>query len=308
MLQIMTNNLKNRKFSHNDIKYILELTNQKSITKLYEKSQEIQNKFHEKTLLETNIYYPQFYSLEDNCPTCGYKTPESHKKYNPIYIKNILDYKLQSINQYPIKSINCYSTDGKKVEELKLILKILKGYNIPINLKLDNLDNYSKIKHYNINSLIIDYSLTNQNPYTSRCHEYFKKNRDKLSKIIKENSNINIACEIIINYRETHIDLKNTIDNLIKINPNVIEILGYDPFYDTPQEYNPQYSQDYLKKIIAILRIIFPKTKLKIKYATNNNNDLENNLKLGINIISGVYFDKNNPKTYNIQDIMKILF
>ena len=52
----------------------------------------------------------------------------------------------------------------------------------------------------------------------------------------------------MINNCERHVDLKHTIDNLLKINPDVIEIIGYDPFYDTPEEYNPQYTQDYIKK------------------------------------------------------------
>lgn len=118
MLQKRINDLENRKFSHNDIKYILELTCKKDIAELYEKSREIQNKYYKKTLLETNIYYPLFHSPKDSCPTCGYKTPESHKKYNPVYIKNILDYKLQSVNRYPVKGINCYSTDGKKKQRI----------------------------------------------------------------------------------------------------------------------------------------------------------------------------------------------
>ena len=108
----------------------------------------------------------------------------------------------------------------------------------------------------------------------------------------------------MINNCERHVDLKHTIDNLLKINPDVIEIIGYDPFYDTPEEYNPQYTQDYIKKIISILRIVFPKTKLKIKYATNKNNDIKNYLKLGINIISGVYFNKTNPSIYNVDEII----
>ena len=92
----------------------------------------------------------------------------------------------------------------------------------------------------------------------------------------------------------------------MKIKPTSIEIKGYDPFYDSPGEYNPQYSQQYLKKIISLLRIILPKTNLKLKYATNGNNDMEENVKLGINTITGIYFDKNKPQLYNINKIMNI--
>ena len=304
MLQIVINNLENGKIESEDLEYILQLDDIESITFLYEKSQDTQRKLNENIKLETNIYYPDIYGVDDNCPTCGYRTPQSHKKYNPEYIKNIIDYNIRDISSYPIEAINCYGRCNSKIENFILVLKILSRYDLGINVKLENFDDYYEISNYNINSLIIDYTLTNHNPFIKRNHVNFNKKMSKLSKIIKDNSNIQIVCEFMINNYERHVDLKHTIDNLLKINPDVIEIIGYDPFYDTPEEYNPQYTQDYIKKIISILRIVFPKTKLKIKYATNKNNDIKNYLKLGINIISGVYFNKTNPSIYNVDEII----
>ncbi|WP_455645300.1 hypothetical protein [Methanosphaera sp.] len=307
MIKIMTNNLEKRTFSAEDIKNIILEKNEDKLKILYEKAANIHEKNHKNISLETCIYYPTIYKINDNCPTCGYKTPESKKEYNPKYIESIVDHDLRKIFDYNISAINCYNKGTSNFFELELILKILKKYDISLNLKLNDISNYYKINKYSINSLIIDYSLTNHNTYTQRNNEENKKTINELYKIMKSNSKINIVCEFMINNCETHIDLKNTIRNLIKINPDTIEIIGYDPFYDSPYEYNPQYSTEYLKKIISILRIIFPKTNLKIKYASNENNNFENILKLGVNKISGIYTDDTKPTLFNVDKISEFL-
>ncbi|OED30214.1 hypothetical protein [Methanosphaera sp. WGK6] len=307
MIKIMINNIEERNFSGEDIAKILLEKNERKLNILYEKASTIHKHNHNSISLETCIYYPTIYKIKDNCPTCGYKTPESKKEYNPKYIQSIVNHNLRKIFDYNITAINCYNKGTSNFFELENILKILKNYDIPLNLKLNNLSNYYKINNHHINSLIIDSSLTNHNRYNQRNLAENKKQIDKLYKIINSTSKIKIVCEFMINNCETHIDLKNTIDNIININPDTIEIVGYDPFYDSPYEYNPQYSLMYLRKIIAILRIIFPKTNLKIKYASNKNNDFNNILKIGVNKISGIYTDDTQPQLFNIDKINEFL-
>ena len=69
-----------------------------------------------------------------------------------------------------------------------------------------------------------------------------------------------------------------------------IEIKGYDPFIDSPEEYNPQYTKEYiLKNYTLLLELPFQIKELKIQYATNGNNYLEEYKKIGINTITGIY-------------------
>ena len=104
-------------------------------------------------------------------------------------------------------------------------------------------------------------------------------------------------------------NLKNNIkfiNNIESYGIDEIEIVGYDPFYDDVHEYNPQYTKEYLKRVISILRIMYPELKIKISYATNGKNYFEDILPLGINSINGVYCNKTN-KLYNIEKIRCIL-
>ena len=97
------------------------------------------------------------------------------------------------------------------------------------------------------------------------------------------------------------------IRKIIDFNINTVEILGVDPFCDNPEEYHPQYNNDYLLKIVAILRTILPDINIKYKYPTNGISIINELLKLGVNVISGVYTDNTNPNIYNIEEIQNIL-
>lgn len=300
------NNTKNMNFTCDDIKNIIDCEDNYSLNELFENARKIQEKFNDKTQFETNLYFPDIYRVKDNCPTCGYRTPESRREYNPLYIKNILEYRLRDINQYDIHAINCYFTNTLDEDILKIVMNTLDQYDVDINVNITNWNDYKLISCFDVDSLIIDYSLLTKNYYTHNNLEEFDKISCKISQIINDNLIKNITYEFPINIGETHIDLYQIFKIFMKIKPTSIEIKGYDPFYDSPEEYNPHYSQQYLKKIISILRIILPKTNLKLKYATNGNNDMEKNVKLGINTITGVYFDKNKPQLYNIDKIMNI--
>jgi len=89
------------------------------------------------------------------------------------------------------------------------------------------------------------------------------------------------------------------ISEIEKYDVDSIEIKGYDPFIDSPEEYNPQYTRDYILKIISLLRIAFPTKEIKIQYATNYNNYLEDYIKLGVNTITGIYTPHLNSKLEN---------
>nr|WP_295164519.1 hypothetical protein [uncultured Methanosphaera sp.] len=56
--------------------------------------------------------------------------------------------------------------------------------------------------------------------------------------------------------------------------------------------------------MLAILRVILPDVKIKLQYATNNNNNITENMKVALNCITGIYPDKTS-KQFNADKIIK---
>lgn len=290
MIEEIVKKLENGRLFFEDGKYLL-FTDEDCINYLYKKATDINRKSCAQITLETKIFYPLVYSVQSNCPTCGYQTPESHRKYNPAYMESVIKYNIDVIKSYNIRKINCLHIDNNKDYERELFLKILNKYDIDKAIKIDGIQELEVIKEYNFASLIID----------SKNIEVFNyiQDNEKYSNTYSITANM----EIYNNNIEENI---NFINKLKEFNVDSIEIVGYDPFYDDVHEYNPQYTKEYLKRVISILRIMYPDLKLKISYATNGNNYFDEIIPLGINSINGTYCNKTN-KLFNIEKIMDII-
>lgn len=298
MIRKIITNLKNKGITFEDINYVLNLNNKKELGELYSESSK-NNSLDNRIKFESNIYYPTIYQIEDNCPTCGYRTIESRRKYTEPYIRKIVEYKLSDIKNYNIKGINCYNKDTTGIKELEIILDCLEKYNISIAVRLADYNNIKILKNRNINSIIYSSDNNFYNSFNQKTNQNYDMKEEEVIKYIKEEMNIDITYELMINYGESNEDIFKEIKKLLKYDVDSIQIKGYDPFIDCPEEYNPQYNIEYLSKIICILRLIFPDKELKIQYATNNNNYFKEFKKLGINTITGIYTPKMSNKLQN---------
>lgn len=246
----------------------------------------------ENITLESNIYIPLNYQVEDNCPTCGYRTPASKKIYNYDYLKGAIFYQLDIIKQHDINIVNCYHEQKIRIDEYRMIYDILDEYDIDVNVKISDHTQLELIDKYDFNSLIINVedndifdSITNEEKFFNRY---------------------NIILELdIYNPRKLDSNIK-VIEKLDDYKIDFIDIRGFNPFFDSPQEYHPQYTREYLLKTISILRILYPDIKLKVQYATNGRNYFNETLKLGITNISGVYANKL-EKIYNYEEVIEQL-
>lgn len=298
MIRKIITNLKNKGITFEDINYVLNLNNKKELGELYSESSK-NNSLDNRIKFESNIYYPTIYQIEDNCPTCGYRTIESRRKYTEPYIRKIVEYKLSDIKNYNIKGINCYNKDTTGIKELEIILDCLEKYNISIAVRLADYNNIKILKNRNINSIIYSSNNNFYNSFNQKTNQNYDMKEEEVIKYIKEEMNMDITYELMINYGESNEDIFKEIKKLLKYDVDSIQIKGYDPFIDCPEEYNPQYNIEYLSKIICILRLIFPDKELKIQYATNNNNYFKEFKKLGINTITGIYTPKMSNKLQN---------
>ena len=298
MIRKIITNLKNKGITFEDINYVLNLNNKKELGELYSESSK-NNSLDTRIKFESNIYYPTIYQIEDNCPTCGYRTIESRRKYTEPYIRKIVEYKLSDIKNYNIKGINCYNKDTTGIKELEIILDCLEKYNISIAVRLADYNNIKILKNRNINSIIYSSDNNFYNSFNQKTNQNYDTKEEEVIKYIKEEMNMDITYELMINYGESNEDIFKEIKKLLKYDVDSIQIKGYDPFIDCPEEYNPQYNIEYLSKIICILRLIFPDKELKIQYATNNNNYFKEFKKLGINTITGIYTPKMSNKLQN---------
>lgn len=298
MIRKIITNLKNKGITFEDINYVLNLNNKKELGELYSESSK-NNSLDNRIKFESNIYYPTIYQIEDNCPTCGYRTIESRRKYTEPYIRKIVEYKLSDIKNYNIKGINCYNKDTTGIKELEIILDCLEKYNISIAVRLADYNNIKILKNRNINSIIYSSDNNFYNSFNQKTNQNYDTKEEEVIKYIKEEMNMDITYELMINYGESNEDIFKEIKKLLKYDVDSIQIKGYDPFIDCPEEYNPQYNIEYLSKIISILRLIFPDKELKIQYATNNNNYFKEFKKLGINTITGIYTPKMSNKLQN---------
>lgn len=297
---ILRNNM-----SLKDVEYLFYLKNEYELEKLYKFSEEVHRKNFEKMEYESNIYYPTVYQIENNCPTCGYRTSESKRKYTEDFIIKTIEYKLEDIKQYPITGINCYNKDISGIRELLLILRTLEKYkDLKINVRVSDLEHIKHLTKFNLNSIIFQSSKNKLPLFNKKNDENFAMIEKESIKYIKENTNFKVTYEFLINYGETYKDIIGKINEIQKYDADYIEIVGYDPFLDCPEEYNPQYSKEYILKIISLLRILFPEKEIKIQYATNNNNFLEN-YKIGINCITGIYTKNLNRNLENTHIIKK---
>lgn len=304
MIKKIITNLLEKNITLKDIEYLFELKEQNELEKFYLTSHEIQEKYHGKISYESNIYYPTIYKIEDNCPACGYRTKESRRKYTQEYIIKIVKHKLEDIEKYPIMGINCYNKDISGIRELLIILNVLRKYeNMNINVRVSNYKHVKYLRNYNINSIIIQTSLNKLSSLNRKIDEEYYSLEEKHIKFIKEDMHFKLTYEFLINYGESYEDILNKILEVEKYSVDSIEIVGYDPFIDCPEEYNPQYSKDYILKVITLLRIIFPKKEIKIQYATNDNNYLEDYKKIGINTLTGIYTKNLNSKLENTEII-----
>lgn len=299
---VLRNNL-----SLNDVKYLFNLKNKEEVEKLYAFSEAIHQKNFEKMEYESNIYYPTIYQIENNCPTCGYRTKESRQKYTEDFIIKNIEYKLGDIKNYPITGINCYNKDISGIRELLIILNILEKYqNLKINVRVSNLEHIKHLTKFHINSIIFQSSKNKPYVFNKKYDENLDMIEKQSIKYIKENTDFKVTYEFLINYGETYDDIIGKINEIEKYDVDYIEIVGYDPFIDCPEEYNPQYTKDYLLKIISLLRILFPDKEIKIQYATNNNNFFKN-YKIGVNCITGIYTKKLNSNLENTYIMKKQL-
>ncbi len=309
MINNVIKNLKEKKIKKDDINYIIQLNNQKELETLHNISNEITKNNHPNVTLETNIKYPIMYQIKDNCPTCGYKTPESRREYNPEYIKNQLMMRLYKIDKYKIQSVNCYNDfNDFNTEQLKLLTNtIYEKTNAKCNIQLNKLNNLDNLTMFPIDNIICNLPSTNNYLFKLNNNKESLDNTLKLCEIISRNSKINLSIQFMINIRESYIDLTNLFKNFLKYNIKSIEIKGYDPFYDSPEEYHPQYSLDYMTKISNVLRILFPEQNIKTQIPTDNPEIIKELLNNGIDTITGVYTDSTNPSVYNIDKVLKII-
>lgn len=88
---------------------------------------------------------------------------------------------------------------------------------------------------------------------------------------------------------------------------NTLEIKGFNPFIDSPEEYHPQYSKDFILKMILLFKLYLPKVELKIQYASNKNNYIPDFIKLNVDSISGIYTPFMNDKLKNTKEISKYI-
>lgn len=290
MIEKIVKNLENGQLFFEDMKYLL-FTDDDCINILYKKAADVHKKKHDAIELETKIFYPLVYSIQSNCPTCGYQTPESRREYNPAYMESVIKYNIDVIKSYDITRINCLHIDNNKNYERELFLKILNKYDIDKAIKIDDIKELDIIEKYDFASLIMD----------SKNLELFKYLKD--NKSIQKSYHITANVEIYNNNLEENIEF---INNLREYDVDAVEIVGYDPFYDDVHEYNPQYSKEYLKRVISTLRIMYPELELKISYATNGCNYFDEIIPLGINSINGIYCNRTN-KLFNIERIRNIL-
>ena len=303
MIKNILKNIENNIVTKDDIEHIWNLNKVIENTELIDSI----NKDNNNINFETNIYYPLIYQIEDNCPTCGYRTPISRQKYTEKFITKNIEYKLNDLDQYPITGINCYNKDITGLRELFIILNYLEKYKIDINVAISNYENLKYLKKYNLNSIIIipqDFQHIKLNKSTL---EKNNKYEEKVIKYIKENMCLNVVYQLTLNYNETHTDIFNIIMKMRNLEIDSIELKGFDPFIDSPEEYNPQYSKEYITKVILLLKLYLPNVKIKIQYATNNMNFFDEYKKLGINTITGVYTPQMNNKLENINKIKKTL-
>ncbi len=300
MLKKIIDNVKENSLNLKDIEYLFSLKKKDELEKIYSLSHEINENFHEKINYESNIYYPTIYQIEDNCPTCGYRSMESRRKYTHDFIVKNVEYKLQDIKEYPISGINCYNKDISGIRELLIILDTLSRFDdLKINVRVSNYEHIKHLDRHNIDSVIIQTSQNKASNFNQKYNENYDEREEKMVKYIKENMNLKITYEFLINYNEGYTDILDKISEIEKYDVDSIEIKGYDPFIDSPEEYNPQYTRDYILKIISLLRIAFPTKEIKIQYATNDNNYLEDYIKLGVNTITGIYTPHLNSKLEN---------
>lgn len=288
------------------IDYVLGLDDVFNDSELMDMIKEVNSNNDVEFNLETNVYYPTIYRIEDNCPTCGYRTPESRRRYSEEYVVKVLEKKLGDIDLYPISGVNCYNKSITGINELVLLLNLLKNFDINVNISLSNVKQARNLERYDINSIIY-----REVPEKNSVNKKYDKNNeevyDETLEFLRTNTKFNITYEFLINYGEDKIDILKKIRKIQKYNISSIEIKGYDPFIDSPEEYNPQYTKEYLMKIICILRIIFKDKELKIQYATNCNNYFKEYRKLGINTITGIYTSKINKKLENINQIINLI-
>lgn len=289
----------------NDINYILNMKNEDEI-EFFVKI--IRKRLDNYSLtLESNLYYPLIYQIEDNCPTCGYRTPLSRQKYSEEFIVKNIEYKLNDLDKYNISGVNCYNKDITGLRELFIILNFLEKYDLKVNVAVSNYDNLHYLKKFNLNSIIYVPKEFQRYKFNENNHEVNDKYEEKIIKYIKENMNLKVAYLITLNYNESHHDIFDIIMKMKKYDVDIIELKGFDPFVDSPEEYNPQYSKDYILKIILLFRLYLPEVEIKIQYAANNCNYVEDYLELGVNVVTGVYTKFMNSKIENITKLNEML-
>jgi biotin synthase-like enzyme len=305
MITKTVNNIIYNKYEPKDIKDFFAIKKEEEVEKIYEIAKDIQESYHHKICYESNIYYPLIYQIEDNCPTCGYRTPESRQKYTEEFIIRSVEYRLGDIDQYPISGINVVEKNSMKIRELLIILNCLRNKNLNVNVKIQDYQYLKYIEGYDISSIIFETSLNKTNNFNRNNDEKNDEHEMEVVKFIKENMKLKTTYYFLINYNEDYVGIFQKIREIEKYDFDTIEIRGFDPFIDSPEEYNPQYSKEYILRIITLLRITFPDKELKIQYASNGNNFIEDFIKYGINTITGIYTPQMNLKLQNI-DVMNI--
>lgn len=303
MIRKIFENIENNRIDFNDVEYLLSIDNTNELSTLYKYSEKINSKNSKKLRYESNIYYPEIYRIENNCPTCGYRTSESRQKYTEEFIRKNIEFKLSDITEYPLSGVNCYNKDNSRTKELLIILEYLKKFNLNINVRVSDYTQLKFLKGYDLNSIIFQSSINQYPTFNEISNENKRKYDDKVLKYIKENLKLKVTYEYLINYGESYHDIFEKIKEIQKYDVDIIEIKGYDPFIDSPEEYNPQYTKEYILKNICILRAYFNNKKIKIQYATNEKNYFQEYEELGINTFTGIYTPHMNTKLQNVNCI-----
>lgn len=303
MIRKIFENIENNRIDFNDVKYLLSIDNSNELSTLYKYSEKINSKNSKKLRYESNIYYPEIYRIENNCPTCGYRTSESRQKYTEEFIRKNIEFKLSDITEYPLSGVNCYNKDNSRTKELFIILGYLKKYNLNINVRVSDYSQLKFLKGYDLNSIIFQSSINKYPDFNEISNENKRKYDEKVLKYVKENMKLKVTYEYLIDYGESYHDVFKKIKEIQKYDIDIIDIKGYDPFIDSPEEYNPQYTKEHILKNISILRAYFNKKEIKIQYATNEKNYFQEYKELGINTFTGIYTPYMNTKLQNVNCI-----
>ncbi len=287
----------NKKLDDEEFLQLLQINNKEDLKKLCETAVNIRNENSKKIKLTSTVHITNKCTIQPRCKYCGFAPKTSRDGYYDSFYKSdgeILEAVL-SIEEAGIPRVSCsggYGYKGKQAVNATKIVKENTSLEILVNVGGDLTEkSVNQLAELNADTVCCNLETINEDIFNFVKPGETLEDRILTCQMVSD-AGIELSSGLLIGLGES---LEDRIKHLRYLNNfktlGEIPVMGFNPYKDTPMENHPQSPLEEQLKMMAIIRIMYPKIRITVPTPTIGPKNVKYSLNAGANNLATVIAD-----------------